>query len=310
MDTDPGIDDAVALLYLAAQPDVTIEAVGSVHGNVPAPLAAQNAARVLRLAGLPGVPVAVGAHRPMAQDLRTAEFVHGDDGLGGHAADIPLGRAPVPESAAEQLVRLARRHPGELTVLALGPLSNLGLALLLEPRLPELLREVVVMGGAIEAPGNITPHADANIAHDPEAADLLFASGCPVRLVSIDVTDRAARADVAWLDRLAAAPNERAQWITRVLKHYTDFYERLFSTRIATMHDAMAAAIALDPELATYRELPVDVELRGSLTRGRTLVDRRPFRLPGDPEPRPPILIVESVDSEVFLDRLLRALIG
>src|SRR5205823_2741914 len=131
------------------------------------------ALQVLAVAGLQHVPVAVGAARPMAQPAVFSDFVHGADGLGGCAVSAP-GRSPIEESAAEQLVRLARQFPGELVVLALGPLTNIAVALLLEERLPQLLRHVVVMGGAIETHGNITAEAEANIFHDPEAADLVF----------------------------------------------------------------------------------------------------------------------------------------
>jgi purine nucleosidase len=310
LDTDPGIDDALAILYLAAHQQVEIVAVGSVHGNVPAPQAADNALRVLELAGLNTVPVAIGARHPLAQPLHTAEFVHGHDGLGGHAGPPPVGR-PIRESAAEQLVRLARRHPGELTLLALGPLTNIAVALLLEPELPHLLRSVIVMGGALTVPGNITPSADANSWHDPEATDLVLGAGLPLTLIGLEVTE-AARANQAWLDKLAAIDSPRARFATKIVRHYADFYAAMFGRREATLHDPLAAAIALDPALATYRRLAVAVELTGTHTRGRLIADLRPIvnatHIESPISDRHPVDVALTADADTFLTRLLEAL--
>lgn len=306
VDTDPGIDDAVALLFLAGQPDVELVAVGSVHGNVDAVTAAHNALQVLAVAGLQHVPVAIGAARPMAQPAVFSDFVHGADGLGGCAVSSP-GRSPIDGSAAEQLVRLARQFPGELVVLALGPLTNIALALLLEERLPQLLRHVVVMGGAVETHGNISAEAEANIFHDPEAADLVVGAGFDLTLVGLDVTDQT-QADAVWLDKLAACPSPRAQFTTKLLRHYAAVYGQLFGDDIVTLHDALAAAIAVSPDLAGYHEWAVEVEKHGTQTRGRTVADRRPFELPTDLKRRAPIKVATSVDRTVFLDRLLAAL--
>jgi purine nucleosidase len=312
LDTDPGIDDSLAILYLAAQPDVDIVAIGSVHGNVSAPLAADNALRVLDIAGLDDVPVAVGAHRPLAQELRTAEFVHGDDGLGGHAGP-PSSRTPIDESAAEQLVRLVRSHPGELSVLALGPLTNIALAVLLEPRLPDLVRSLVVLGGALGVPGNVTAHAEANIWHDPEAADLVFDAGFEnLTLVSLDVTETA-RADSDWLDALAKVDSPRAQFASALLDHYAGFYSNMFGFRTATMHDPLAAALLCDPSLATYRDVAVAVEVHGTYTRGQLVSDWRSIADDSHIESaagagRRPVKAATSVDADKFLSQLFEAL--
>jgi purine nucleosidase len=311
IDTDPGIDDALAILYLAAATQVEIVAVGSVHGNVPAPQGAANALCVLEHAGLDSVPVAVGARRPIAQGLRTAEFVHGHDGLAGHAT--PTTHQPVAESAAEQLVTLARRYPGELTLLALAPLTNIALACLIEPDLPDLLRSVVVMGGALGVPGNITPHAEANFWHDPEAADLVLAAGFDnLTLAGLDVTEQASP-DPTWLASLANIDDPRARFASALLTHYADVYSTLFGHRACSLHDPLAAAIAVDPGLATYRELPVAVELGGTTTRGQLLADLRGMTdddhvagmIGAD---RRPVKIATTADIPMFLNRLLAAL--
>ncbi|SHE60604.1 nucleoside hydrolase [Streptoalloteichus hindustanus] len=308
LDTDPGIDDSIAFLYLAAQPDAEIVAVGSVHGNVSSRLTAENALRLLDLVDLPHVPVAVGAQRPLAQPLlRGGEAVHGVDGLGG-VAGPPSPRQPVPESAAEQLVRLARQHPGELSVLALGPLTNVALAYLLEPELPRLLREVVCMGGAVAVPGNITPHAEANIWHDPEAAEVVLGAGFDLTLVPLDVTLRT-WAGAAWWNAVAQVDHPRARFACEVTAHYIDFYKIHPSDEPGCpLHDALAAAVLLDPALVRCEEHRVTVELTGAQTRGATLADRRGFPSPEDPAARPPIRVATEVDAPEVLARIHRAL--
>ncbi len=313
LDTDPGVDDALAIMYLAAQEDAEIVAVGSVHGNVTASVAAQNALRVLELVGI-SAPVAVGAARPLAQPLQTAEFVHGKDGLGGHAGAEPRGTV-VSESAAEQLVRLARAHPGELTLLALGPLTNLAIAVLLEPDLPRLLRSVIVMGGAVTVPGNITPYADANFYHDPEAADLVLGAGFPdMTLVSLDATEQT-RAGADWLTAVGELPGRTAEFANRLLGHYTAFYTQMFGTHTCTLHDPLAAALMLEPKLATYREMPLAVELTGTHTRGQVVSDQRliasdAYIATSAGAGRLPVKVADTVDVARFLEQMFEALKG
>ncbi|GAB3442351.1 nucleoside hydrolase [Actinophytocola sediminis] len=313
LDTDPGVDDALAIMYLAAQEDAEIVAVGSVHGNVPAPLGALNALRVLELVGLTP-PVTVGAARPLAQPLQTAEFVHGDDGLGGHAGPPPAGTI-APGSAAEQLVRLARAHPGELTLLALGPLTNIALAVLLEPELPDLLRSVVVMGGAVNVPGNITPYADANFFHDPEAADLVLGAGFPeLILVGLDATEQA-RVGGDWLTALNSLDSPRARFASLLLDHYGRFYSNMFGEHTCTLHDPLAAAIMLNQKLASYKEIALGVELTGTHTRGQVVSDRRLIssddHIPtGAGSGRVPVKVADTVDVPLFLDQMFKALQG
>lgn len=307
LDCDPGVDDALTLLYLAPlvrSGEVDLVAVGTVHGNVAPDVGALNALRVLERAGVSGMPVAVGAARPMAQEVSYAHAWHGTDGLGETGLPAPAGR-PSDTTAPEQIVRLARANPGELTLLAIGPLTNLAVALLLEPALPRLFRDVVIMGGAFAHQGNVTGHAEANIWHDPEAAELVLGAGWPVTLVPLDVT-HATALDGEWLDRLAAGEGEIARFATRILKFYADAYRRSLGTRGAVIHDALAAMLAVDPSLAEYAERPVRVELRGERTRGTTLWDRRLYADEGD---RPPVRVAVRVDTAVFRERLLACLL-
>lgn len=311
-DCDTGIDDAMTLLYLASlvhAGEAGLVGVGTVHGNIDPLTGALNTLRILEAAGVKagehGVPVAVGAGRPMAQDVHYAVEWHGTDGLGDTRLPEPAGR-PVAEPAAAQIVRLARAMPGELTLLATGPLTNLGAALLLDAELPSLIREVVVMGGAFDHPGNITTHAEANIWHDPEAADLVFAADWPVVLVPLDATHPTAVHD-DWLDRLAAHDTPVARLAARVLDFYIDAYTPTLKRRGAVIHDALAAMLAVDPGLGRYAHRPVRVELRGELTRGTTVWDAR--SLPAE-DTRRPVKVAVGSDVAAFQERLLASLLS
>jgi purine nucleosidase len=302
VDTDPGVDDALALLLLASRPDVEIVAVGSVHGNVPATLAAGNALRVLEVLDLPHIPVAVGADVPLsgAENTFTALHVHGPDGLGGFAGPSP-DRRPTTESAAEQIVRYACARPGELVLLALGPLTNVALALRLEPRLPELLREVVWCGGAIYVPGNVSEYAEANARNDPEAAEAVLAAGFTLRMVPLDVTGQA-WADAEWVDAIAGVDTPRARAAIRWIRHYVDFYSRSGDRRGCVLYDPLAVTIALNPDLATYERHQVEVDLTGH-PRGATLLGSRENAT----DDRRPVGMAITADIGVMLDQLRRA---
>jgi purine nucleosidase len=311
LDCDTGIDDAVTLLYLAAQVKAgtaELVAVGTVHGNVAPDVGALNTLRVLELAGLTDVPVAVGAARPMAQDVHYAVDWHGADGLGNTNMRAPKG-APT-GSAPAQIIRLARENPGELTLVAIGPLTNLGIALLLEPELPGLLRSVVIMGGAFEHPGNVTSHAEANVWHDPEAAELVFAADWPVVLVPLDATHPTA-VNASWLDRLAAGESETARFAAEILEFYATAYTPVLGARGCVIHDALAAMLAIDPSIGTHESRPVRVELRGEGTRGTTLWDRRKLMEEDHAlwAGRPSVKVITGSDVEIFQDRLLSSLL-
>ena len=248
--------------------------MGTVHGNVAPDVGARNTLRVLECAGLDRVPVAVGAARPMAQPVGYAYGIHGDDGLGNSGLPAPRGQV-ADVSAPEQILRLGRERPGELTLLAIGPLTNLAIALLLDPELPARFRGVVIMGGALDHPGNITSHAEANIWHDPEAAELVLSAPWPVTLVPLDATHPAA-VDGAWLDRLAAGDSDTARLASRVLDYYAagvpadPGLPRRGDPRRAGRHAGRG------PGAGPVHERPVHVELRGDRLRGATVWDRRP----------------------------------
>ncbi|MET8676025.1 nucleoside hydrolase [Streptomyces sp. NPDC004647] len=298
IDTDPGVDDTWAILALAGRPNVELVAIGAAHGNVPAATSAENALRVLDAAGLHQVPVAVGHPTPLQQALHTAEFVHGDDGLGGHAGP-PSRRRPADESAAEQLVRLARQRPGELSLLALAPLTNIALALRLEPMLPQLVKQVHYMGGAFRSPrGNITPWADANTWHDPEAAEEVLRAGFDLTMVPMDVTEHAF-VDEGWLEEIASHRTPATDFATSIMGNYCELYASMNGSYGCVMHDPLAAAIMCQPSLARYETHPAVVELAGR-SRGAVLLDQRSEalrNLNGISDNRRPVKIAFAVDA-------------
>ncbi|MFI5937991.1 nucleoside hydrolase [Actinoplanes sp. NPDC051494] len=271
LDCDTGVDDAVALALLLHSPGVQLLGIGTVSGNTGAEQAARNTLDLLDLAGHPGVPVAAGARHPLTGTYGSgASSVHGGNGIGG----VVLPRAaagPIPTDAADLLLAIARARPGELRVLATGPLTNLAIALRREPRLPHLVRDVTVMGGAVRVPGNITPHAEANIANDPEAAAEVLAAAWPLTLVPLDVTLQH-RLTVEDQDRLRRHGTPLSTALAATLTGYFDWYEASSGRREVPMHDALAAGVltgALTPADAPMLALTVDL----GADRGRLIED-------------------------------------
>ncbi|SEP78853.1 purine nucleosidase [Faunimonas pinastri] len=308
LDCDTGIDDAMAMLYLAGTPGVEVVAVGTVHGNTYSDFAGRNCQKVFDLVGLSHVPIAIGAAEPLAQELSISPYVHGEDGLGGFGPAAPV-RAFQPETAAEQMIRLARAAPGEYTILAVGPLTNLGLALKLAPDLPKLVKKVVIMGGAAAAPGNVTAVAEANIWHDPEAAEAVFEAEWPVTMVGLDVTMQ------AWigqeeLDRMAARGTPKARFALDILQFYLKFYHGIHGVVGCPLHDPAAAIIAADESFAEYETVPVRVDRRGEHTRGMTVADRRPPQRNVDEKPRPLVKVAMRIDRDRLVEEFMRGLLA
>ena len=306
LDMDVGVDDAIAIMYLAGHPEVHIAALGSVPGNAEAPLAADNARRVLELCGLGDVPVAVGAWRPLAQRLETAGSVHGDDGL-GNTDQPPPRRGPTGEHAVDQLIRLAHERPGRYDLLATGPLTNLGAALVMDRDLPRLIRSVTVMGGSADGVGNASANGEANIWHDPEAAELVFQAGWPITMVGLDVT-MATRLEEPELSAIAASQSPQARFATAILAHYLGIHELGLARRICPLHDPLAAGIAVDPSLIV-RAVDTGVQVsRDGQTRGMTVIDRRPKYADQAGRQGPLTRVALEVDSARFVANLVRVL--
>ncbi|MFF5205585.1 nucleoside hydrolase [Streptosporangium sp. NPDC000396] len=293
VDTDTGIDDAHALLYLAGRPDAEITAITSVFGNCAEEDSARNIGYVIRLLGLE-VPVARGAAGPMAGTAHVTGRAHGKDGLGDRGYDRPLPEV-TGETGAELLVRLANERPGELDLLALGPLTNLGLALRVDPGLLTRYRSVVVMGGSGHRADRNGPLLnDTNIHSDPVAARAVFsASREEMVAVGVNVTGGTIL-DEAAIAALRAAKTPRARFAGEILETYLDFYQNRWGRRVVPLHDPLAAGILLDPGFATASASgPVNVVAEGPLYRGRLM------RAAG--EPPPPFPYEDAPDTEVIM---------
>jgi inosine-uridine nucleoside N-ribohydrolase len=284
IDTDPGIDDALALLLAFRSPECQVEAITTVAGNVPLERSTLNVFRILAAVKPPRPPVvAQGAGAPLARPLVSATHVHGDDGLGNLGqlrepdGSLRYPRPPIalaPQDAADLILETIGRFPGELVLLALGPLTNVALALQRDRRRMAQLRRLVVMGGSIAAPGNVTPAAEFNFYVDPEAAAQVLAAGLPVELVPLDVTRHALLPRSVLRERLAACPDHLARFLTDVTERGFQFADEIGEGGIV-LHDPVALALALRPSLTRFEPFHVAIECEGTLTRGMSVADRR-----------------------------------
>lgn len=267
IDTDPGIDDAIAIFFALTAPELDVTGLTTVYGNVPVDVATRNALTLLEVAGRPEIPVARGAADPVATGyLGAVPHIHGEDGLGdGGERPEPAGR-PVDASAAEFLCR----HAPGATILALGPLTNLALALRLRPDLDTLVRDVV-MGGNALVPGNATPTAEANIMNDPEAADMVFGARWPVTMVGLDVTHKVVMSG-ARIDAVTTYDSPPARLLRSAIPLYRRFLARVSGLDGIYLHDPTAAAYLVDPDLFGTERWPIRVETLG-FSRGKTWPD-------------------------------------
>jgi purine nucleosidase len=329
IDCDTGIDDSLALLYACASPEARIVAVTCVGGNVDARQVAENTRAVLELAGRDDVEVALGREMPLVRPVQTTPETHGPRGLG--YAELPPARRPLSaRHAADLIVAEARERPGELTLVTLGPLTNLAVAVLREPDLPRLLRRWVLMGGSYRTAGNTAPTTEWNIHCDPEAAKVAFTAWAEERFtprplaLGLDVTERA-KFTPEHMVRLArragsqpeeggtsetadgrsVASNAIVRYVADALRFYMEFHSRYDGFYGAFIHDPLALAAALDPSLVRTEALAVDVELGGTLTAGETVTDWR--RVWGRP---PNVDVAVEANAAAFLDRFIERVGG
>lgn len=275
LDCDTGIDDAVAIMYAALHPGIELLGIGSVWGNVEVELATRNTLRVLDIAGRSDVPVAEGAAGPLLGGPAEYSYdAHARDGQGGAGDGEPV-RSAAPVTAAQQIIDLVRAHPGEVWLVPVGPLTNLAAALVLDPELPSLVAGVSIMGGSALAPGNISPAAEANIWHDPEAAAAVFRAPWPIAMAGLDVT-MTALLTTEHRDRLAAS-GVAGQYLARILQYYGEFYSgRAFDRWVCVMHDAIAVAYAAgDLDVRLGPVVNVEVDTTDGPGRGQTVADLR-----------------------------------
>jgi inosine-uridine nucleoside N-ribohydrolase len=268
IDTDPGVDDALALLFAMRSAELKIEGITPVAGNVPLELTLPNALRMVEIAGRADIPVAVGAKWPLMRRLVTAAQVHGENGLGGAVFPEPTTK-PIAEPAAEFIRRIVRKYPSEVTLLTIGPLTNIATALNGDPELAVMVRSLVMMGGSLSG-GNITPAAEFNIYVDPEAARIVFQSGIPITMVGLDVTRRTSLTD-DHVRVLQAAQNPVSQAAAKIARNAIDHTRAQGFLVGPNMHDSLAVAAFLDPLILRWKEYYVDVETAGELTAGETV---------------------------------------
>jgi inosine-uridine nucleoside N-ribohydrolase len=299
IDTDPGVDDALALLLAGASPELEVLAITTVGGNVSVDRATENARRIVPLAwqGRPFPPIYRGLQRP----CEDSSHVFGEDGLGGAAASYEPTARVLDGDAASAIAALAEASPGEVTLITLGPLTNAAAALALRPGLP--LREIVVMGGAFREAGNVTPAAEYNIYVDPEAAQAVCGSEVPQRWIPLDATHRCLlrRSD---LDGLPDTPSTR--FCREALAFHFDFHHRGYGEWGCFLHDPLAVGAVIWPELLPTTPLRVGVETEGGMTRGMTLADLRPEAYRTGPPPNARVCL--EVDGGEFERRFIERL--
>lgn len=302
IDTDPGQDDAAAILLALASPELDILGITTVAGNVPLNWTTRNALIICELAGRNDIPVYAGAHGPLTRPLVTAEHVHGKTGLDGPLLDEPVLKLQ-DEGAVDFIIRTLRtEEAGTVTLCALGPLTNLALALQKAPEIAGHIAEIVLMGGGFFEGGNITPAAEFNIYVDPEAADVVFRAGVPIVMMPLDVTHKVLTTR-ARTEAIAALPSKATQALAEMLVFFERFDEQKYGSDGAPLHDPCVIAYLLRPDLFSGRVCNVEIETASELTRGMTVVDwwHVTDRLPN-------ATVMRDVDAAGFFDLLTERL--
>jgi len=271
IDTDPGTDDAIAIMLALHSPEFDVRALTVVPGNVRLAQGMDNTLRMLSLANRCDIPVSAGAQHPLFQKLTTAEFFHGQNGLGN--VELPPSKCQAdPRWAPDLIIQMVHANPHEITLVPVGPLTNIALAIQKDPSIVPLVKAVVIMGGSISG-GNVSGAAEANIHNDPEAAQIVFQAGWPLTMVGLDVGNQAllTRRHIA---ALAKNPGPVSDFIYRVADFRITFSEKHGSAG-APMYDPLAVGVAIDSALVEAQAMHVDVETRGEFTRGETVANRR-----------------------------------
>jgi len=298
LDVDPGIDDALAILLALRSPELEVRAVTVVFGNVELELGVSNALKILELAGRSDIPVGRGEAGPLVGEPLTAKNVHGENGLGN--VRLPEPKAKLYEGSALRLIAETLEASSEpVTLLPVGPLTNIALFLKLHPELTPKIREIVSMGGSAAAPGTVGPTVSFNILNDPEAAAIVYRSGIPVTMVGLDVTSKT----VLTPERVSAFARSLDP-VERFVGAVVGFHREVRGAEGVVVHDPLAVGAVVDPSFLSAELLPVDVELRGELTRGQMVVDRRADATWRRGAPRSTRVALD-VEAERFLEFLI-----
>jgi purine nucleosidase len=295
LDTDPGIDDALAFILLKAMPEVSLQAITVTHGNTTVEKCTTNALKLVELLGMTEIPIAMGATEPLVKTLSVAEETHGDTGL-GHAILPDPSIKIVSTNAANLIIEIVNANPGEVTILCIGPVTNLALALLKDPSLRRKIKNVVSMAGTFHYPGNATPSSEYNVFCDPESFDILLRSGIDLTIVPLDVTYKCLFTK-SHVERLMGAREDIRKFIDRSTAFYMEFHAEYQGIEGCAINDPLAAAILVKPELVTMRDYYVDIELSGEFTTAKLSADH--FVATGNP---PNAKVAMEVDVEAFMD--------
>jgi inosine-uridine nucleoside N-ribohydrolase len=311
-DTDPGVDDAMALVFQTLHPDIELLGVTSVFGNATVETTTRNACYLAQRFA-PGVPVARGAAAPLERAAPAPlGWIHGDDGIGNTGLLPADTRSLDPRPAHRFIIDTVRAHPGEVTLVAVAPLTNLALALAEDPGIAGLVKQVVVMGGAFGTDGvhgNVTPAAEANILGDPHAADIVLGAAWRVTMVGLDVTQKTIMS-TAYLAGIRDRARDAGQFVWDVSRHYADFHRTSADVEGIYVHDSSAVAYVLAPELYTTRTGPVRVVTEG-IAVGQTLQKPSDMRVPAPEwDGRPPVTVCVGVDADAMLQLYARTLCG
>ncbi|MCD4671268.1 MAG: nucleoside hydrolase [Anaerolineaceae bacterium] len=310
IDTDPGIDDTLAIFYALESKELEVVGITSVFGNVHVDLATQNALRLLEIAGHGDIPVAQGAEKPLdTAYIGPIPHIHGEDGQGNIFLPPPAGKA-VDQNAAEFIVSQVSAHPGEISLVPIGPLTNIALALQLRPQIAHEVKRVVLMGGAALVPGNTNPAAEANIYGDPEAADIVFSAGWDITMVGLDVTHKVLMSQKQ-IDKFANSQKATAQHINKILPFSMAFASIALGKPELYLHDSIAIAYMLHPSLFEVQQYPLKVATRG-IGRGKTWVWTQTMDFPPEKfnfDTKHPATVVLNADSDTVINNMLDRLL-
>lgn len=271
LDTDPGIDDALAILLAAASEEIRLDGLTVVHGNCSLKQGVINALSVLELADAGDIPVVAGFPRPLVQPTLIADETHGPKGLGYADLDPPHTQA-LDNHAVDFITDKILSNPGEMTIVAIGPLTNIAVAIRREPEIIDAVKEVIIMGGAILHQGNATPLAEYNTYADPHAAHMVYHSGLPITLVPLDVTYQCVLT-AEDVDRLLEHNSPIAEFISEATRFYMEFHDHYQSVKGCVINDPLALSLTFNPELCEYQNLYVDVDISGGVSMGNTFAD-------------------------------------
>lgn len=302
LDTDPGVDDALAIMLALGSPELDVIGICTVSGNVPLNTGTRNAQGLLQLLDCPEIPVFAGADTPLKRDPVFATEVHGETGMG--QAVLPEPSRDVKGDAVDFLVQTLSDQPGEITIIAVGPLTNLALAEQRQPGTLQKAKQVIIMGGAIEATGNATPVAEFNFYADPHAAHTVVHSSAALLIVPLDATRQVKLSETDIENKIAPQKTVASQFVVDAVQNVIALYRQLGREPIVYLHDPLAVGAAIAPELLRAETLYIDIETTGGLTMGQVVTDRRglpsPYRL------GTPVNCAMHINAEAFLSLFLK----